>query len=220
MARLRNTVMATALGLLAAGASAGDIVDVLRHSHDRRLATMPETEDGARAAVVRRSFERVMAAAAPDVPVQLRVVSAGTVAETLHGRIVVVHESLALMPEGVRLFVLAHELGHVIHRHWMQVGLLYKRWVPGEVVPEKTDPVAGALGRAASGQAHRHEFEADAFALGVLRRLGGSPQDAVAAFIAQGVQHDTATHPGTRKRIAFLRAAEAGALPPSGADAE
>mgnify|MGYP002149795662 CR=1 FL=1 len=41
----------------------------------------------------------------------------GTVAETLNGRTVVANESLALMPEGVRLFVLAHELGHFKHKH-------------------------------------------------------------------------------------------------------
>lgn len=220
MGRLRKTGVVLAIGLQAAAACAGDIVEVLHESHMRRLAAMPLAEDGPRSELVRDSFNRVLQAVAPDVPVELRIVSAGTVAETLDGRIVVVHESLASMPEGVRLFVLAHEVGHVVNRHWAQLGLLYKRWVPGEVTPDRTDPVAGPLGRAASGQAHRHEFEADAFALGVIRRMGRSPQDALAAFTAQGMQHDTATHPGTRKRIAFLRAAESGVTLPSGADAE
>lgn len=220
MWRWQPMVLAAAFGLAAAAARAGDIVDVLRDSHERRLAAMTPAAEGPQAERVRASFAQVVSVVRPDVSVQLLVVAAGTVAETLNGHVVVANESLALLPEGVRLFVLAHELGHVMNHHWTQVGLLYKRWVPGEVTPEATDPVAGPLGRAASGQAHRHEFEADAFALGVLKRMGRPPQDAVAAFTAQGMQQDSATHPGTRKRIAFLRAAEAGVVLPSGADAE
>jgi Zn-dependent protease with chaperone function len=139
-------------------------------------------------------------------------------AETLHGRIVVANESLADLPEGARLFVLAHELGHVASDHWQQMGAVYRHWVPGEVTPQTTDPVANALGREASMTSHRQEFEADAYALRVLRRLGRPPQDAFAAFMSTTLQPDTATHPGTRKRIASLRAAQAGVL--SGSDAE
>jgi Zn-dependent protease with chaperone function len=142
--------------------------------------------------------------------VELRVVSGSTVAETLDGRVIVANEALADAPEGVRLFVLAHELGHVQQGHWRQVGDLYKRFVPGEVVQQATDGVAGPLGRAASAQAHRHEFEADAFALRALRALGRTSDDAYAALRHQGLQQDTATHPGTRKRLASLRAVEDG----------
>jgi hypothetical protein len=149
--------------------------------------------------------------------VELRVVTGSTVAETLDGRVIVANETLADLPEGVRLFVLAHELGHVQQGHWRQVGDLYKRFVPGEVVPQTTEPVAGPLGRAASAQAHRHEFEADAFALQALRALGRPTDDAFAALRHQGVQHDSATHPATRKRLASLRAAEAGAVQSVGA---
>jgi Zn-dependent protease with chaperone function len=194
-------------------AQANDIVDVLHQSAQRRLDAMPLAADGPRAQAVRDSFETLRRAVAPQLVVEFRVVSGPTVAETLDGRVIVANESLADMPEGVRLFVLAHELGHVQHAHWRQVGDLYKRFVPGEVAPQTTEPVAGPLGRAASAQAHRHEFEADAFALQALRKLGRSSDDAHAALRAQGVQHDSATHPATRKRLASLRAAEAGATP-------
>ena len=69
--------------------------------------------------------------------------------------------------------------------------------------------MADALGREASQQSHRHEHEADAFALRVLRSLGHEPNVAVAVFLRQGVMHDTATHPGMRKRLAWLRSATA-----------
>ena len=204
---------------LAQPAAAEDIVEVLQRSQQMRLEAMPLAADGPKAAAIRSSFEQLRAALPDDVAAELRVVSAGTVAETLHGRIVVAHESLADLPEGARLFVLAHELGHVASHHWQQMGAVYRHWIPGAVKPETTDPVAGPLGREASATSHRQEYEADAYALQVLRRLGRSPQDAFAAFMQQGMLQDTATHPGTRKRVASLRAAIAGAAA-SGRDAE
>src|SRR5512134_152862 len=209
---LRLAVMVGAT-CAAAAAHADDIVDVLQQSAQRRLDAMPLAPDGPRAQLVRDSFELLRRSAAPGTMVELRVVTGSPVAETLDGRVVVANESLADVPEGVRMFVLAHELGHVQQGHWRQVGDLYKRFVPGEVVPQNTDPVAGPLGRAASAQAHRHEFEADAFALQTLRALGRTSDDAFAALRHQGMQHDTATHPGTRKRLASLRANEAGETP-------
>jgi Zn-dependent protease with chaperone function len=204
----------------ATAAQASDIIHVLHESAQRRLDAMTLADDGPRAQLVRSSFERLRQAVAPDKVVELRVVNGPTVAETLDGRVIVANESLADAPEGVRLFVLAHELGHVQHGHWRQVGDLYKRFVPGEVVPQTTDRVAGPLGRAASDQSHRHEFEADAFALKALRALGRTPDDAFAAIRHQGMQQDSATHPATRKRLASLRAAEAGETPGSADDSK
>lgn len=209
----------TLLGFgLAQGAHAEDISDVLRRSQQMRLEAMPPAADGAKSELIRRAFEQVRRGLPDDVVAELRVVSAGTVAETLHGHIVVVNEALADMPEGARLFVLAHELGHVASHHWQQMDAVYRHWIPAEVTPETTDPVAAPLGREASATSHRQEFEADAYALRVLRLMGRTPQDAFAAFTQQGMLQDTATHPGTRKRIASLRAEMAGAR--SGADAE
>lgn len=209
----------TLLGLaLAQPACAEDIVDVLRRSQQQRLDAMPIAAESPRVEILRRSFEQVRRALPEDVVAELLVVSGGTIAETLHGHVVVAHESLADMPEGARLFVLAHELGHVAGHHWQQMGAVYRHWIPGEVKPETTDPVAGALGREASTASHRQEFEADAYAMRALRAMGRTPQDAFSAFVQQGMLQDTATHPGTRKRVASLRAAMAGAG--SGADAE
>jgi hypothetical protein len=200
----------------ASASQANDIIDVLHQSAQRRLDSMTLSTDAPRAQVVRSTFELLRRTVAPDTAVELRIVTGSTVAETLDGRVIVANESLADAPEGVRLFVLAHELGHVQQGHWRQVGDLYKRFVPGQVEQQATDRVAGPLGRAASAQAHRHEFEADAFALQALRKLGRTPDEAFAALRHQGVQQDSATHPATRKRLASLRAAEAGdAMPPA-----
>jgi len=122
---------------------------------------------------------------------------------------VLANESLADLSEGERLFVLAHELGHIELRHWEQTQRLYQKWVPGVVTPDQTEPVAALLGRDASGLAYQQELEADAFALRTLHALGRPTQDALSAFMHLGMTHDTATHPGTRKRLASLRTAEA-----------
>jgi Zn-dependent protease with chaperone function len=198
------------LGVALAGQARGeDIVDVLRRSQQQRLDAMPRAPSNDRAMVVRSSFEKLCQALKPEMEVDLVVIAGATTAETLHGHIIVANESLADLPEGERIFILAHEIGHVVSDHWHQMGGLYRRWIPGEVTPSQTDPVAGSLGREASGLAHRQEFEADAFALQALRRLGFAPEVAVSAFMRQGMQQDTATHPGTRKRLAALRAAMA-----------
>ena len=188
-------------------AHAQDIVDVLRHSQQQRLDAMPPAPDGPRAQTVRRSFETLRQALPPDVAVDLRVIDGSTVAETLHGHIIVANRALADLPEGQRLFILAHELGHVVQSHWLQMALVYTRWVPGEVSPENTEPVAALLGRDASQLAHRQELEADAFAARLLARLGLPGETAITALLLQGMQFESATHPATRKRLASVRAA-------------
>lgn len=192
----------------ACAARAEDIVDVLRRSQQTRLDAMPPAPEGPRADAVRASFERLRRELPPDLVVELHVIAGATIAETLHGHIVVANQALGEMPESTRLFVLAHELGHVMHNDWLEMGLLYKRFVPGEVTPEATDPVAGPLGREASFVAHRQEFTADVFALKLLRQMGHPADEAYAAFMNLGVTQETATHPSTRKRVANLRAAE------------
>jgi Zn-dependent protease with chaperone function len=204
---MRWIVVLTGL-LLVLPAGAESIVEVLHRSQQQRIEVTPLADAaGSRAETVRRSFVVVSNAIAHLPAVELRVVQGALGAETMHGRVVMASEALADLSEGERQFVLAHELGHVMQQHWGQVNALYQKWVPGDVRPQTTDPVAAPLAREASQQSHRHEHEADAFALRVLRSLGHDPNVAVAVFMRQGVTHDTATHPGTRKRLAWLRTA-------------
>src|SRR4051794_32378021 len=100
------------LCLFALPARCQDIVDVLRQSQDTQLQALPlSAADSADAATVRRSFDTLLRALEPAPVVELRVIRGPLIAETLHGRVIVANESLATMPESVRLFVLAHELG-------------------------------------------------------------------------------------------------------------
>jgi Zn-dependent protease with chaperone function len=201
------TLVLLLVGSLAQGDE--NILGVLARSQQARLDhTQAVDPTGPRARTVRSSFETLTRVLGLRYPVELRVIEGDIVAETLQGRIVVANESLADLSESERLFVLAHELGHIELRHWEQTQRLYQKWVPGVVSPDQTEPVAALLGREASGLAYRQEFEADAFALHTLRALGGSSQDVVGAFMRMGANHDTATHPGTGKRLAALRATD------------
>ena len=197
--------------LLAGPAARADenILGVLARSQLARLdRAQPVDATSLRARTVRHSFETLARVLGLRYPVELRVIEGEVIAETLQGRIVLANESLADLSEAERLFILAHELGHIELRHWEQTQRLYQKWVPGVVTPDQTEPVAALLGRDASGLAYGQEFEADAFALRTLLALGGSSQDAVGAFMRMGVNLDAATHPGTGKRLAALRAAD------------
>lgn len=197
--------------LLMAGrpAVAGEgILDVLDRSQSLRLAQLaPVDPSDARARVLQASFQQVLSVAdgLGARPVSLLVVQGPVVAETFHGRIIVVNADVAARPEGERLFVLAHELGHVVHADWAAVGSVYQRHIPAEVLQSRTDAVAALLGREMSALSHEQELSADGYALQLIGRLGHGMEAAVATFTRYGVQVDSATHPGTRKRIAALR---------------
>lgn len=185
-----------------------DIQSVLDRSHAQRLAALTEQAPSPAAAQrIAESFQQLLRAMPPlGRPVSLQVVQAPLLAETLQGQVIVANESLAQLPEDERQFVLAHELGHVALGHWQQLGELYRAHVPGEVVPEATAPVAARLGRAASALSHQQEYEADAYGLDALIRMGWPPEAVHRFFMRAGVMRDTATHPATGKRLAHLRA--------------
>jgi hypothetical protein len=188
-------------------AAAADIGAVLQRSQQRQLDALTAADPASpRARRLRANFELLMRELQPRPAAELRVVAGGIVAETMQGHIVVAHETLGDLPQGEQLFVLAHELGHVVLGHWLQNGRLYRKWVPGAVTPQTTDPVAGRLGSDASALAWRQEFEADAFGVCALLALGRTGQDAVAAFMHLSASPDTVTHPGTQRRVAAMRA--------------
>jgi hypothetical protein len=196
---------------LVAGVARGeDIVEVLERSQQVRLDGLPAAPVASeRAQTVRDSFDMLVRTLGLEGSVELRVIRGSTLAETLHGRVVVANEAMGDWPEEDRLFVLAHELGHVALAHWSQMGVMYQKWVPGMVTPQQTDAVAALLGREASELAYQQEYEADAFASRTLEGLGVPRQDVFSVFVHLGPRKDTATHPGTQKRLASLRAAEA-----------
>jgi predicted Zn-dependent protease len=196
------------LTLCIASARAEDIVEVLHRSQQMRLDAMHRAAPESDAVHALQSvFEQLVLVAGIDQPVELRVIEGDTVAETLLGHVVVANVALAQRPQAEQLFILAHELGHVVQGHQDQMGQLFQKWVPGRVVQEHTDAVAPMLGREASGLAHRQEFAADAFALRTLCAMGYSRSEVVELFMRMGLYQASATHPASNKRMAALRVA-------------
>lgn len=206
--RVVRILLASLALLAAAPAWCNDIVEVLERSQTMRMQALPPAApDSVRAARVHASFER-LAMALPG-RVELRIVGGGVYAEAMLGNVIVASEALADMPEGERLFILAHELGHIALGHWDELCALYRRHIPGEVRPETTDPVADALGAEAHEQAHRQEFAADAYGYRVIFQLGFRMDTAYAVMLRAPEPGDTATHPSTRRRLAQFRAVDA-----------
>jgi hypothetical protein len=198
--------------MMHAANSAEGIEAVLERSQRMRLAERPAVDaDGAAAQRVRASLQRLLAL--PGVgsePVELVLVGGGLFAEALLDRPgLAVSQAVGDLPEGERLLLLAHELGHVRLAHAHALKALYRAHIPGDVRPETTDKVAGALGADAHALSHRHEHEADAYGYALVRGLGFGIDNAFALLTHQGLQMDTATHPGTRRRLAVLRTLEA-----------
>ena len=192
--------------LSAAAPAAENIVDVLLRSQQTRLESLPlAPSDSTSASTLRSTFDELLNFTGVDRPVELRVIEGGAVAETLLGRVVVVNASLAQRPRAEQLFILAHELGHVAQGHQDQMGAVFLKWVPGEVVQRHTDAVGPMLGREASGLAYRHEFAADAFALRTLTAMGYTRSEVVELFVRMGMHPATATHPAGAKRAIALR---------------
>jgi len=205
----RALLLCAVLGLGAQAARAEGILQVLDRSQQMQLDALRRlavADDEPKARIVRASFDKVLGHLVMNQDVPLIVVRGPLLAVCLMGRVVAANEALADLGDSEREFILAHELGHVAHAHWAQLSDLYLQHIPGEVVQHKTDAVAGALGREASLMAHQHEYEADAFALRLLRRIG-APDDTPIVLFQQHLPmvKATATHPGTAQRVAHLR---------------
>lgn len=196
----------TLLLTLAAPALGEDIAAVLERSHSVRLASFAAaTTDGSRAIIVRQSFDALVRQLQPQARLQLHVASGSVVAECLLGYVIVVNESLADLQEPVRLFLLAHELGHATLGHWRQMSQLYSKYMPGQIGQATAASADERFLAEASQLSRAHELAADAFAYELLKSLGYGFRDVVGALTAFGMQRDSATHPGSGRRIAHLR---------------
>ncbi|MCW5657733.1 MAG: hypothetical protein KIT60_08515 [Burkholderiaceae bacterium] len=191
-------------------ACADDIVSVLERSQRLRLEQRVAAPDSERSRRVRVTFDRLMTRSrlSPHA-VELRVMQGGVQAEAMLGRLLVVGDAVGDLPEGERLVLLAHELSHLSLEHWQALCAVYRKHVPGDVRPDTTDPVAGALSHDANALSHRHEYEADAHGFALARPLGATLDDALSLLMRQPMLGDSPTHPATRRRIAQFRMLQA-----------
>ncbi len=147
----------------------------------------------------------------------------GANALALPGRIVVITDELVrlLADDAMIDAVIAHELGHLHHRHLL--GRIVAESAYAMIVAAVLNDhaiVSSIASRAPSlivqaVHSRDHERESDAYAFDLLRRIGRTPEDFARAMEAlqraQGSAREPAgwlsTHPPTRERIEAARAA-------------
>lgn len=188
----------------------------------------PSQLDRERQAVLRKRYLALAAQAAPGLPVDLRfhrnkptgpqkeaTRQGGFNAMALPNGVVVVLDGLASdLSDDELLWVLGHELGHVVHRHGMQgvarsMGLL----AVASTVLGDFSSVAAAAVAGTQRLAHRRdaEREADAFALRWAALAGLPPQTGAQVwrkFMAEERRLGTnawpawaSTHPASQERL-------------------
>jgi len=199
------------LALGGAPACAMDIVAALNASQQQKLSLCKVTADEApEARVLQQSFKQLQdARATMDAPaatpaVRLLVADCEHGIQVLAGEVVVPPE-VAHWDEGARLFVLAHELGHIEHRDWDRLMATYA-YDMAQNTAEDALPQALSSVRAHTSVLKRHsEYAADKYALRLLQHMGRNGlDDAEAALLPIWSREDTPTHPGAMQRMAAL----------------
>lgn len=111
-------------------------------------------------------------------------------------RTIVLSVGLARLPASQRYFIMAHELGHHSLGHQAPNGN-----VLASILAWRSPAASGS----AAERAHRLEFEADAFAVRLMRANGHDPQEAVRLFDSLGAGEDSGTHPAPARRAEAIR---------------
>ncbi|MCA9619689.1 MAG: M48 family metallopeptidase [Myxococcales bacterium] len=182
--------------------------------------TPPETQER-----LREAFAS-MADRYPELPLHLEFRQLGlpNAFALPDGTVVVTDELVELADhDGEIMAVLAHEIGHVHHRHGLRmalesssVALLVSVYL-GDVAQVSSVLAALPSVYAQAAYSRSHETEADSFALAFMQRTGQDPHDfaaimtklqaAIGGDDRDGAWQYLASHPPTKERIARFAAA-------------
>jgi len=119
------------------------------------------------------------------------------------GRTIVVSTRLTRLPLPQRFFIFAHEMGHIALHHHAVVSSFVARAV------SSTAGEAAARAAVASGLgaiSRQNEFDADAYAVTLMREAGLDPEEAARLFDSIGEGLANATHPSPGNRGRAIRA--------------
>lgn len=183
----------------------------------------PSALDEDTQARVRAAFDS-LAGRAPDLPLALtfRAMGAANAFALPDGTVVVTDELVALADGDDELkAVLAHEIGHVHHRHGLRMALesssmaLLLGLYLGDAAQVSTTLTALPTLYAQAGYSRSHEEEADGYALALLEEAGIDPgsfatimeklDGTAGAELPEAMQY-LASHPPTEERIERFRA--------------
>lgn len=198
-------VLACLIAVLSTSAWSGPLTDQIESRMAQRLANLtPVATTDTRVRRLQADLDELRLATGEDA-VSL-VVTPDVVGRVFPGRVVAVNVDLAAMPRSQRMLVLAHELGHVVHRD-------HERYTSWAVRTEQA--MAPLQGEAADAELRRRvdllselqhgmEYEADEYASRALVRLGLSIRQAVAVLEPFKVVGETSSHPAVADRVARL----------------
>lgn len=195
---------------------------------DERLAA-PTRLSGARQAALRDVFDRLARDQAPQARLVFRSLRGKPNAFALPGGIVILSDELVALhhDDDALAGVLAHELGHVAHRH-MTRGLVHAAAlsVVAALLRGDISSIAVTIPASLGHWAYSRDFELDAdrYACGRLRAVG-IPAQPLAELLERlsrsqpGAEAPAylSTHPPTAARIDYFRHCENELLPAAGA---
>lgn len=202
---MMKVLISVALATAALSAHALDIVDALNRGQQVQLSQCESVaEDAPEVAVLRDSFSKLQDARHADTPVTLVVAKCSFGIQVLGGK-VIVHPAVAHWNEGERLFVLAHELGHIEHGDWHSFTHVHQEAIPADMSDEQVGLTMRRMAPKMRELMYGFEYNADEYALELLSKMG---RDALAegreAIARVPTPSGSPTHPGTAQRIARL----------------
>jgi Zn-dependent protease with chaperone function len=118
------------------------------------------------------------------------------------GESIVLSARLSRLSPAQRFFIIAHELGHLKLSHHAVMNSFVARAV-SSAADERAARAAVASGLTAISQ--QNEFDADAYAVRLMREAGLDPEEAARLFEGIGEGQDNSTHPSTGRRARAIR---------------
>jgi hypothetical protein len=184
--------------------------DQLVHALKADFSSLKEVPaDSEKAMLLQSEFAQLLQAMQLRTPIKLMVVREVEVAKAYPGRVIAVHEDVGTLSQSQRVFVLTHELAHVLQDHFTA----YYSFLDAQSHTEQ-DEFTGeeaAVLRGFQTVSHNAEFSADDFAKKVVLALGLSIDDAIGLLRSYRDAEASLTHPAPAARVARLVSANSAA---------
>jgi len=203
VAAFKSVVIALALWL-AGAAHADPLVDKL-------VGQIEASPAGCRAVsprhpqrqLIEADIERFRRHVEVPAAVQFQVMDCDADGFVHQGQAIVLSTRLSRMNPAQRFFIIAHEMGHLSLAHHGAM-----RGFVARIVDEHRDEARARarLVSSLSSISHRHELDADAFAVRAMLSAGLDPEHAAWIFDSIGGDTDNNTHPSAKRRADAIRA--------------
>jgi hypothetical protein len=210
METLMRLLFAGLVSILSASAWGGPLIEHVESKLAQRLANLTQiSSTDHRVRELQTDLdELLLTTGEQDVAL---VATPELFARVFPGRVVAVNVALASAPKAQRMLVMAHELGHVVHRDYDR----YMAWASraeqamSVVLEEGAEREFNRQLALLSELQHAMEYDADEYASRILVRLNLSIRAAVAVLQPFELLGKTASHPAVMDRVARLLRREA-----------